>query len=133
MQDFAIPDFIPDEVLAAHAKDARRTVTRSRNGRHAGVVRVAREAQPEAAVAAAKAPAHAIGAAHHSAVVVGALLSFLGAFAMTALWGWLAVTEQDQIWWVLMSAGVALMMLTGYTVTRSTATAVQAIRRPRRS
>lgn len=121
-----IPDFLPVTFQDEYRDDARRQVEDSRLQRPEPAMGHPRAAtgnefdpqphpQPQRAVAAAPVQPrgrrlpHWLAAAELPMAVAATLIGLIGVAALTAMWGWFAVT-QDPMWWAFAGVGAALFV-----------------------
>lgn len=101
-----VPTFIPDDLLADYADEARRQVATRRSGQ---TLTLEMPDSPEALDALMAADAAPSASRRRSPVtvlfVLTAALGLLGWAALVGWWGWMAWTTGDMIWGGIAAAG----------------------------
>ncbi|HVL98328.1 MAG TPA: hypothetical protein VM324_03450 [Egibacteraceae bacterium] len=116
-----LPSFIPDDLLHAYADDARRHVERTRP-------RTAPHQAATTTIAAGRPQPHArrepvvvtlpARPALSAPLIAAMLLGLAGSVVVTALWSWLAVSQESVVWWWLAAGGFALVAVSSLLVAR---------------
>lgn len=105
-EDHLVPDYVPDELLAAHQEAAQATVTSTATSRATRRATRSRRRPPTA-----DKPRMLAERRQRLHTIIGIMLGYVGTAAMTAWWWSLAQTRPQPVWQWVTALGAALLAI----------------------